>query len=110
MGEWAYMAMLTFVLLASGWLEVVFDIRVYRNPKRLFATVALASLPFLVWDAWAISRGHWFFDSFQMMGVIGPFNIPLEEYLFFLIIPIAAVLTWEGVNAFVALVKKWRGA
>ena len=45
-----------------------------------------------------------------MMGVIGPFNIPLEEYLFFLIIPIAAVLTWEGVNAFVALVKKWTGA
>lgn len=110
MGEWSYMALLAFVLLASGWLEVVFDIRVYRNPKRLFATVALASLPFLVWDAWAISRGHWFFDSSQMMGVIGPFNIPLEEYLFFLIVPIAAVLTWEGVNAFVALVKKWTGA
>jgi hypothetical protein len=33
-----------------------------------------------------------------MLGIIGPLNIPLEEYLFFLVIPIAAVLTLEGVK------------
>lgn len=110
MGEWSYIAMLAFVVLASSWLEWVFDLRVYRNPRRLLTTVAIAAPPFLVWDAWAISQGHWFFDRSQMLGIIGPFNIPLEEYLFFIFIPIAAVLTWEGVNAFLALVKKWRSA
>ena len=104
--EWSYMAMLIFVVVASGWLEWVFDLRVYRNPKRLLATVAIAAPPFILWDAWAISQGHWFFDSTQMLGIIGPLNIPLEEYLFFIIIPVAAVLTWEGVNAFIEIMKR----
>ena len=104
--EWSYMAMLIFVVVASGWLEWVFDLRVYRNPKRLMATVAIAAPPFILWDALAISQGHWFFDSTQMLGIIGPLNIPLEEYLFFIIIPVAAVLTWEGVNAFIEIMKR----
>ena len=100
------MAMLAFVLLASGWLEWAFDLRVYRNPKRLLATVAIAAPPFILWDAFAIAQGHWFFDRSQMLGIIGPLNIPLEEYLFFLIIPIAAVLTLEGVTRFLEIVRK----
>jgi len=100
------MAMLAFVLLASGWLEWAFDLRVYRNPKRLLATVAIAAPPFILWDAFAIAQGHWFFDRSQMLGIIGPLNIPLEEYLFFLIIPIAAVLTLEGVTRFLDIVRK----
>jgi len=100
------MAMLAFVLLASGWLEWAFDLRVYRDPKRLLATVAIAAPPFILWDAFAISQGHWFFDRSQMLGIIGPLNIPLEEYLFFLIIPIAAVLTLEGVTRFLDIVRQ----
>ena len=100
------MAMLAFVLLASGWLEWAFDLRVYRNPKRLLATVAIAAPLFILWDAFAIAQGHWFFDRSQMLGIIGPLNIPLEEYLFFLIIPIAAVLTLEGVTRFLDIVRK----
>jgi hypothetical protein len=33
-----------------------------------------------------------------MLGIIGPFNIPLEEYLFFIVIPMAAIMTIEGVT------------
>jgi len=99
-GEASYLAMLGFVLIASGWLEWAFDLRVLRNPKRLLATIGIAAPPFILWDAWAISQGHWFFDRAQMVGIIGPLNIPLEEYLFFIIIPVAAVLTLEGVNRF----------
>lgn len=100
------MAMLAFVLIASGWLEWAFDLRVYRNPKRLLATVAIAAPPFILWDAFAIAQGHWFFDRSQMLGIIGPLNIPLEEYLFFIIIPIAAVLTLEGVTRFLEIVRR----
>ena len=103
--EWSYMAMLAFVLIASGWLEWAFDLRVYRNPKRLLGTVAIAAPPFILWDAFAIAQGHWFFDRSLMLGIIGPLNIPLEEYLFFIIIPIAAVLTLEGVTRFLEIVR-----
>jgi lycopene cyclase domain-containing protein len=103
---WAYLAMLGFVILASWWLEFAFKIRVLRSPKRLGLTLLIAIPAFIVWDAFAIFQGHWFFDYTQMTGVIGPLGVPLEEYLFFIIIPIAAVLTWEGVTAFLALVRR----
>ena len=106
-GEWSYMAMLAFVLLASGWLEFAFKIRVYRNPKRLVTTVALVSPAFIIWDAYAISQGHWFFDQNQILGIYGPLGIPLEEYLFFFIIPIASVLTFEGVNSAKEMLDRW---
>ena len=40
-----------------------------------------------------------FFDKEQIIGVFGPLNIPLEEYLFFIIIPLAAIMTIEAVRA-----------
>ncbi|HEY7796405.1 MAG TPA: lycopene cyclase domain-containing protein, partial [Microbacteriaceae bacterium] len=58
-------------------------------------------------DAYAIAEGHWFFDPEQTLGVYGPLNIPLEEYLFFIIIPIAAMLTLEGVRNFLPTVQRW---
>ena len=106
-GEWSYMAMLGFVLVASWWLEFVFKLRVLRNPKRLLTTLALVSPWFILWDAYAISLGHWFFDREQMLGIIGPMNIPLEEYLFFILIPIASVLTLEGVTKVWPTVRGW---
>lgn len=106
-GEWSYMAMLGFVLVASWWLEFAFKLRVLRNPKRLFTTLALVSPWFILWDAYAISLGHWFFDRSQMTGIIGPLNIPLEEYLFFILIPIAAVLTLDGVTKVLPIVRGW---
>jgi lycopene cyclase domain-containing protein len=96
----SYLAMLLFVAVGSGWLEWAFNLRVLRNPKRLGLTVVLAAPPFIIWDAWAISQGHWFFDRDLMLGITGPLGVPLEEYLFFIVIPVAAVLTLEGVNAF----------
>ena len=106
-GEWSYMAMLGFVLVASWWLEFAFKLRVLRNPKRMLTTLALVSPWFVLWDAYAISLGHWFFDRNQMLGIIGPLNIPLEEYLFFILIPIAAMLTLEGVTKVWPAVKGW---
>jgi len=106
MEPWAYLAMLGFVIVASWWLEWAFKIRVLRNPKRLGLTLLIVVPAFVLWDAVAIAQGHWFFDYSQMTGIIGPFGVPLEEYLFFLIIPIAAILTWEGVHSFLRLMRR----
>ncbi|MSZ54049.1 MAG: lycopene cyclase domain-containing protein, partial [Actinobacteria bacterium] len=34
----------------------------------------------------------------QILGIFGPFGIPLEEFLFFLLVPIAAIMTIEAVR------------
>jgi lycopene cyclase domain-containing protein len=102
--------MLGFVVVASFWLEFAFKLRVLRDPKRLIKTLALTIPLFVIWDAFAIAQGHWFFNPEKVTGIIGPLNIPLEEYLFFVIVPIAALLTLEGVSNFLPTVKGWINA
>jgi hypothetical protein len=92
------MGMLIFTLIGSGWLEIVLKTGVLRRIKRAALSILPISLLFLIWDAYAIARGHWFFDRSQMLGIVGPFQIPLEEYLFFIVVPLAAILTIEGVT------------
>jgi lycopene cyclase domain-containing protein len=102
-GEWSYLAMIAFVVIASWWLEFAFRLRVLRNPLRVIKTIAIVSPAFIVWDAYAISQGHWFFSRELTTGIIGPLGVPLEEYLFFIVVPIASMLTLEGV----AVVTNW---
>ena len=106
LSNWSYVAMLLFVVVGSWWLEFAFKIKVLRRPRILVTAILPVSVFFLMWDAFAINQNHWTFDSEQILGIFGPLNIPLEEYLFFLIIPMAAVLTLEGVKVVMKKVKR----
>lgn len=108
-GQWSYIAMLGFVCVASFWLEFAFRLRVLRDPLRLLKTIALAAPLFVAWDAYAIANNHWFFAADKTLGIYGPFGVPLEEYLFFIVVPIAGLLTLEGVSNFLPTVKRWLG-
>lgn len=103
-----YLGVLAFIVIASWWLEFAFRVRVLRDPRRLMLTLIIVIPIFLAWDAFAVSQGHWFFDYTQMTGIIGPFGLPLEEYLFFIVVPIAAILSYESVNSLLSALRKWR--
>ncbi len=90
--------MLIFIVCGSFWLEIFLKIGVLRRIKRVIISIIPISTLFLIWDAYAIAQGHWFFDRKQILGIYGPFGIPLEEFLFFIIIPIAAIMTIEAVT------------
>jgi len=91
--------MLLFVVLGTLPLELRLGTRVYARPRRLALTL-LPVLPlFVAWDLYAVSRGHWDFDSRQTTGVTAPGGLPVEELLFFVVVPIAAILTLEAVRA-----------
>ena len=92
------MAMLIFTIAGSFWLEIFLKVRVLRRVRRWLLSIAPIALLFVGWDAYAISRHHWHFDLTQILQVYGPFNIPIEEYLFFIIVPIAAIMTLEAVR------------
>jgi lycopene cyclase domain-containing protein len=62
---------------------------------------AAAILPvaavFVLWDYLATAAGWWWFDDRYLTGVfLGP--LPLEELMFFLVIPICGLLTFEAVR------------
>ena len=97
--------MLIFTIFGSFWLELVLKVRVLARFKRVLASVLPISALFIAWDIYAVHRGHWFFDPEQVLGIYGPFGIPLEEYLFFIVVPLAAIMTIEAVYA---VKKHWR--
>ncbi|GAA2517476.1 lycopene cyclase domain-containing protein [Pilimelia columellifera] len=98
MGRYTYLAVLAGCLLAAVWLEPLFRVRVLRRWRRLTLTVLPVAAVFILWDLAAIAAGHWTFDPDQTLGVsFGP--LPLEEALFFLVVPICALLGFEGVRA-----------
>lgn len=99
----AYVGVLIFVLIGSLWLEVVLRTHVFARWRRLLLVLAVVVWPFLLWDAYAIAEGHWWFDTDRILGVYLPGEIPLDELLFFLVIPIASILTLEAVRS----VKGW---
>ena len=92
-----YLALLAGCLLGTAPLEVVLRTRVYARWRRL----ALAVLPGLMlgiaWDIYAISRHQWSFDRRYLIG-LRVAGLPIEEALFFVVIPVCAVLTLEAVH------------
>ena len=98
MSQWAYLGVLVFVLLGTAWLEVFLRTRVYRRWQRLTLSIAPVLLVFVAWDVYAIVSGHWDFDTSRTTGVV--FGVvPLDEVLFFIVIPTAAILTLEAVRS-----------
>ena len=72
--------------------------RVWRSPRRLLRALALPLAVFLVWDALAISRGTWWFSSVYTTGWSVAGRVPWEEVVFFVVVPLCAVLTFETVR------------
>lgn len=95
----SYLAVLGACLLGTLPLELLLRTRVYARPRRWLLAVAPVFVLFALWDVWAIARGHWRYDQRQMSGIVLPGRLPLEEALFFLVIPTCAILTLEAVRA-----------
>lgn len=95
----AYLGMLGFCLVGTLPLEVLLRLRVCARWRRLLLSVLPVLAGFVAWDLYAISRRQWTFDRGQILGVVLPGGIPLEEVLFFMVVPVAAVLTLEAVRA-----------
>ena len=103
MSRFAYVGVLAFVVIGTGWLEVALRTRVYARWRRLLAALVPVVALFCAWDLYAIAAGHWTFDPERTTGVLLPGGLPLDEVLFFVVVPVAAVLTLEAVRS----VKRW---
>lgn len=93
-----YVAMLVFCLVGTLPLELWLGVGVYRRVRRLALTLLPVVPLFVVWDLYAIARGQWDFDPTQLLGVVLPGGLPVEELGFFVVVPLAAVLTLEAVR------------
>jgi lycopene cyclase domain-containing protein len=98
MGHLTYLALLAGCLVVTAPLELVLRVRVYARWRRLLLAVLPEFVVFVVWVLYAIAQGHWDYSDERTLGVRLPGGIPVEEVLFFLVVPVCAVLALEAVR------------
>ena len=93
-----YLALMGGCLVITLPLEFLFGARVWRRPRRLAAALWPPLAIFVVWDIVAIARDHWTYSAKYVTGWNLPFDLPVEELAFFLVIHICSLLTLEAVR------------
>lgn len=97
-----YLAVMAGCLVVTLPLELVLHARVYRRWRRLVLTLAPVLVVFLAWDALAIHAHDW---SYRHLTGARIGNLPIEELVFFVVVPICSLLTLEAVRR---LRPSWR--
>ena len=97
-----YLLLMAACLLLTLPLEFVLGARVYRRPRRLLLAVLPVLVIFYIWDAIAIARGHWGYSPAHTTGWLLPASVPVEEVVFFIVIPLCGLLTFEAVGRVLA--------
>ncbi|BBU24538.1 lycopene cyclase domain-containing protein [Mycobacterium xenopi] len=107
MDRWQYLVVLACCLAVTAPLEM-FGAGVYRQPRRLLAAVLPVAAVFVAWDVAAIAAHVWTYSPRFTTGVVLPGRIPIEEVLFFLVIPLCGLLTYNAVSAILGRLRRIR--
>lgn len=89
------------LLTLSGPLLLSFDKRVafYKNWKSLFISIVIMMTVFIPWDIAFTINGIWGFNPVYLSGV-ELLSLPIEEWLFFIVVPYACVFIFECCKAY----------
>jgi lycopene cyclase domain-containing protein len=98
MGQLTYLSLLVGCLVVTAPLELLLGVRVYARWRRLLVALVPEFVVFVVWVLYAIAAGHWGYSATRTLDVRLPGGIPVEEVLFFLVVPVCAVLALEAVR------------
>ena len=93
-----YLLLMAGCLLITLPLEFVLGARVYRRAVGLAFAVIPVVIIFSVWDIVGILRDHWSYSPRFTTGVKLIFAMPIEELLFFVVVPLCGLLTYEAVG------------
>ena len=105
----------TYLLILSasiaGPLALSFDKKVgfYKKWKWLFPAILIPALLYIFWDIYFTAEGVWRFNEQYIIG-IKIANLPLEEVLFFLLVPYSCVFIYECVRAYFPNLKNKKSA
>lgn len=98
----SYLYLVLNILTISFPLVRSFENRVQFAKKwyALFPAIMVTGAFFLIWDHWFTVIGVWEFNPRYILGIYF-FELPLEEWLFFLTVPFACVFIHEVLKYFV---------
>jgi len=87
-----YLLLFTF----AGPFARSFERRIYYigKWKALLISISIVSIPFILWDAYFTYKGYWGFNPRYISG-LKLAGLPIEELLYFFVIPFASVFIYE---------------
>ncbi|MGB6207528.1 lycopene cyclase domain-containing protein [Mycobacterium sp.] len=97
MNHWQYLIVLAACLAITLPLELFGD-GVYRRLRWTVRAVLPVAVVFLIWDEVAIGAHVWMYDRAYLIGADIPVRTPVEEVLFFIVIPVCGLLTYNAVS------------
>lgn len=104
MDRWQYLIVLGLCLLVTAPLEIFGD-GVYRRVRRAAFAILPVAAVFVVWDVVAIAAGIWTYNPKYVTGVELPLDLPLEELLFFIVIPLCGLFTYNAVDTILTYLR-----
>lgn len=89
------------ILTLLGPLFLSFDKKVafYKDWKYFFYAMLPTSSAYIIWDIIATKTMVWRFNAQYLMG-INIVNLPIEEYMFFLVVPYACLFIYACLRAY----------
>ena len=101
-----YLLLMACCLLITLPLEFVLSARVYRRAAGLAFAVIPVVIIFSIWDIVGILRDHWSYSARFTTGWKLIFGMPVEELVFFIVVPICGLLTYEAVGHVLGLLQR----
>jgi lycopene cyclase domain-containing protein len=98
-----------FIILAAslaGPLLLSFDKKVafYKKWKYVFPAMIIPALFYIAWDMFFTAKGVWSFNENYITG-IKLYNLPIEEVLFFFVVPYCCVFIYECIRCYFPYLK-----
>jgi len=98
-----------FLILAAsiaGPLGLSFDKKVgfYRKWKYVFPAMIIPALLYIAWDIYFTAKGVWHFNDQYITGTKIS-NLPVEEVIFFFIVPYCCVFIYECIRSYFPFLK-----
>ena len=94
MAQFQYLMVLAFIGSCAVFVNFGFKLKISSKWKLFLMTDVVILFIYLAWDFWAVSKGSWYFDREQTVGLYLFSRLPIEEVLFFIIVPLMVVLTY----------------
>jgi lycopene cyclase domain-containing protein len=92
-----YMLVLIMSIAMPWFLSFWPPLRFWRHWQALVKTLALIVVIFGGWDIFATWRTHWYFNP-EGVWRFRIINLPVEEVLFFVVIPFCCIFSWEVIT------------
>ncbi|MBN1861418.1 MAG: lycopene cyclase domain-containing protein [Candidatus Thermoplasmatota archaeon] len=95
-----YLILDILIILFPLLLSFKWKFAFYRYFKALFPAIAIVGAGYIIWDAIVTSRGDWWFN-YEYLSGITIIGLPLEEILFFIVVPYSCIFIYENLAYFV---------